>query len=83
MLPAALGLGGAYRAAEPRCLVAADVLHRAPIFVGDHRVLFVSDAQAVLRPMAPGSTKVTRASLMPAQRYQAGRGLILTGSRYA
>jgi hypothetical protein len=58
--------------------MAADVLHRAPLFVSDHRVLLVSDAQAILRPMAPGSTEVNKSSGMPAQPYQAGRGLILT-----
>jgi hypothetical protein len=57
--------------------MAADAL-RAPLFVSDHRVLLVSDAQAVLRPMAPGSTEVNRSSGIPAQPYQAGRGLILT-----
>ena len=58
--------------------MAANALHRAPLFVSDYRVLLVIDAQAVLRPMARGSTEVSRSSGIPAQPYQAGRGLTLT-----
>jgi hypothetical protein len=81
-LPAALDLGGAQRAAKPRCYMAAAALHRVTLLVSDFQVLLVSDPQDVLRPMAPGSTEITRACRVPAQPYQAGRGLILTASRY-
>jgi hypothetical protein len=63
--------------------MAAAAFHRVEFLVSDYQVLLVSDAQDVLRSMAPGSTAVTGACGVPAQPYRAGRGLILTGSRYA
>jgi hypothetical protein len=62
--------------------MAAAALHRVTLLVSDYQVLLVSDAQDVLRPMAPGSTKITRACRVPVQPYQAGRCLILTSRRY-
>ena len=54
----------------------AAAVHRAPLFVSDHQVLLAGDAQAVLEPMAPGSTEIARASGMPVQPYQAGYRLL-------
>jgi hypothetical protein len=54
----------------------ASVVHRAPLFVSDHPVLLAGDAQAVLGPMAPGSTEIARASGMSVQPYQAGYRLL-------
>ena len=63
--------------------MAAAALHRVTLLVSGCQVLLVSDAQDVLRPMAPGNTEITRACRAPAQPDGAGRGPILTGSRYA
>ena len=49
----------------------ASAVHCAPPFVSDHQVLLAGDAQAVLEPMAPGSTGIARVSSMPVQPYQA------------
>jgi hypothetical protein len=54
----------------------ASVFHRAPLFVSDHQVLLAGDAQAVLEPMAPGSTGIVRACGMPVRPYQAGYRLL-------
>jgi hypothetical protein len=54
----------------------ASVFHRVPLFVSDHQVHLIRDAQAVLEPTAPGSTEIARASGMPVQPYQAGYRLL-------
>jgi hypothetical protein len=54
----------------------ASVFHRAPLFASDHQALLAGDAQAVLEPMAPGSTEIARACGMPVQPYQAGYRLL-------
>jgi hypothetical protein len=56
--------------------VPASVFHRAPLFVSDHQVLLAGNAQAVMEPMAPGSTEIARACGMPVQPYQAGYRLL-------
>jgi hypothetical protein len=54
----------------------ASVFIRALLFVSDHQVLLAGDAQAVMEPMAPGSTGIVRACGMPVRPYQAGYRLL-------
>ena len=54
------------------------------LLVSDHRVLLVSDVQAVLQPMVPAAHKRHPELLAwPRGRIKPGAGLILTGSRFA
>jgi hypothetical protein len=54
----------------------ASVVHRVPLFASDHWVLLAGDAQAVLEPMAPGSTGIARACGMAVRPFQAGCRLL-------
>jgi hypothetical protein len=56
--------------------MSASVVHGVPLFVSDHRVLLGKDAQAVLEPMAPGSTEIARVSGLPGPPYRAGYRLL-------
>jgi hypothetical protein len=61
--------------------MSASVFIRVPLFVSDHQVLLAGDAQAVLGPMAPGSTGIVRACGMPVRPYQAGCRLLEVHAR--